>query len=241
MPSIPTSWDCKTDQGKETRKDEELKSWERRNFREKSTGVPMKTPNLGKGRRTCSQIKACDGVGLQEDPRKMDTCPLEFGGWAFDSLHQSSVRGHSLHAQQLQGRCFTGMWVYFHQQHDKNTCAFPNESKGSFWKESDLEENSTREMKGFKRSVKIQKSNGPPASRNQRWGFQPEKEYTSNICSLGTPEPEELCMEEYFIPNPPTVDPARERARNRGCWEKRKNERATSESQIHQPSPPSSP
>lgn len=134
---------------------------------------------------------------------------------------------------------FTGMWVYFHQQHDKNTCVFPNESEGSFWKESDLEENSTREVKGLRRSVKIQKSNGPPASKNQRWDFQPEKGYTLHICSLGIPEPEETCMQDCPIPNPLTVDPARERARDRGCWEKR-NERATSESQRHQPSSPSS-
>lgn len=126
---------------------------------------------------------------------------------------------------------FTGMWVYFHQQHDKNTRVFPNESEGSFWKESDLEENFTREVKGLRRSVKIQKSNGPPASRNQRWGFQPEKGHTLHFCSLGTPEPEETCMQDCPIPNPLTVYPARERARNRGCWEKKRNERATSESQ----------
>lgn len=59
----------------------------------------MQTPNWGKRRRTFPQIMASDGAGPQEDSVKMDMCPLEFGEWVFDSLHQSSVRDHSFHAQ----------------------------------------------------------------------------------------------------------------------------------------------
>lgn len=64
-----------------------------------------------------------------------------------------------------------------------------------------------------------------PTSINESEVGLPAREKIPQFFSLGAPEPEETCIQNCPTPNSLTVDPALERAINRGCWEKRRNEK----------------